>query len=480
MDEKKLRKGCTITIIVYLFLVVTFFFICGDQLHFRNDVTDMLSPFATLGEITSETIVEQEMKLDGDTLTGISLMGSTYGRTNTGTLLVEILEGTQLLKSVAIDIAAMADNVSLSIPIQLPVPSTNHITLRITAPDSTPGNAVTLYYGHSRSAARAQIKVALGEDLVRVNGTPLDGALCFSLSTQTKLLFGSYYWYLSGAVFVVLCLYCLFLVKKNAQGKPSQLLKMIIAFSRYRFLMKQLISRDFKTKYKRSVLGILWSFLNPLLSMSVQYIVFSTLFRSNIPNFALYLLIGTVCFSYFSESSSMTLQSIVLNASLITKVYVPKYIYPVTRVMSSTINFLLSMIPLFLVVLITRTPIRLSFLLLPFGVICLVALCLGVGMILASSMVFFRDTQFLWGVVSTLWMYATPIFYPETIIPAKFLPLFKCNPLYHIIRFIRIILMEGISPEPKAYALMLVASFVPLALGLWIFKKTQDTFIFYL
>ena len=101
-------------------------------------------------------------------------------------------------------------------------------------------------------------------------------------------------------------------------------------------------------------------------------------------------------------------------------------------------------------------------------------------MFLAAAMVFFRDTQFLWGVVSMLWMYATPIFYPESILPQHLLPLFKCNPLYHIIRFIRIILMDGISPEPKAYALMLLAALIPLTLGAAIFKRTQDRFVLHI
>ena len=226
---------------------------------------------------------------------------------------------------------------------------------------------------------------------------------------------------------MLLCLYCGFLIKRNARGQATEVLKLVNAFSRYRFLMKQLVARDFKTKYKRSVLGVLWSFLNPLLTMTVQYIVFSTLFRSNIPNFALYLLIGIVCYSFFNEATTMTLSSIVGNAPLITKVYVPKYIYSVTRVMSSAVNFLLSLIPLFFVVFITRTPIRASFLLLPLGIICLFMLCLGVGMLLATSMVFFRDTQFLWGVVSMLWMYATPIFYPESILPAKLMPYYPVH-----------------------------------------------------
>lgn len=481
MDNNKLKKGCAIVVAAYVILAICFFFICGEQLHSRNDVTDMLTPFATIGEITSDTVVVQQIRPTGELLTGVTLQGENYARSNTGSLVVEILRGDELLDRAEVNIQELEENAPVYIPLEIPINGTDYLTLRITAPESTPGNAVTLYYGNSRSATRAQIKADLGEeDLVQVNGEKLDGALCLSMNTRTKLLFGAYYWYFAGAGLMLLCLYSGFLIKRNARGQTTEGLKLVNAFSRYRFLMKQLVARDFKTKYKRSVLGVLWSFLNPLLTMTVQYIVFSTLFRSNIPNFALYLLIGIVCFSFFSEATTMTLSSIVGNASLITKVYVPKYIYSVTRVMSSAVNFLLSLIPLFLVVFITRTPIRASFLLLPLGIICLFMLCLGVGMLLATSMVFFRDTQFLWGVVSMLWMYATPIFYPESILPAKLIPLFKCNPLYHIIRFIRTVLMDGVSPEPKAYALMLLASLIPLVIGVWVFKKNQDKFVLYL
>ena len=482
MDKGQLKKGCVIAIAIYIVFAVSFFFVCGEQLHYRNDYTDMLAPFATIGEIRSGTIVEQKIKPSGDILTGITLQYANNNRTNSGGLELELLHGDEVLETTSIDYSTLKEGSTLFIPFCTALADhRDYLTLRITAPEGAAENAISFYYGNSRSAARAQISAELEEEeLVRVNGEPLDGALCFSLHTRTKLLFGSYYWYLAGMVLVGLILYCIFLLRKNASGQTTQVLKLIAAFTRYRFLMKQLVARDFKTKYKRSVLGILWSFLNPFLTMAVQYLVFSTLFRSNIPNYGLYLLIGIVCFSFFSESTTMTLSSIVWNAQLITKVYVPKYIYPVTRVMSSAVNFLLSLVPLFLVVLITRTPIRISFLLLPIGIVSLFALCLGVGLLLAASMVFFRDTQFLWSVLSMLWMYATPVFYPESIIPTKFLPLFKCNPLYHIIRFIRVVLMDGISPEPKAYGLMLVASFVPLALGLWVFKKTQDDFIFYL
>ena len=250
--------------------------------------------------------------------------------------------------------------------------------------------------------------------------------------------------------------------------------------TKYRFLIKQLVMRDFKTKYKRSVLGVLWSFLNPLLTMTIQYIVFSTLFRSDIPNFIIYLLSGIICYNFFAETAGLCLSSIVANASLIHKVYLPKYIYPFARALSSSINLLLSLLPLLLMMLLTRTPITPAILLLPFALLMLFLFSYGVGLLLATLMVFFRDTQFLWGVLSMLWMYLTPIFYPETIIPQAFLGVYKLNPLYHILRFVRTLLMSGVSPSPRAYLYCFLLCIAPLLLGLWIFRRKQDRFILYI
>ena len=480
MSQTTLKKGCLAALILFLGLALAFYMVCGEQLHYREDQTDMLTPGGVLGEITDDVVVTQAIRFQGDYLKGITLYGATYGRQNTGMLHLEFYDGETLLATRDVDVSGLEDNSPFAVSFVQALPR-GVLQLRITAPNATYGNAVTLYYGNTRSAAKTEIDAVLGADeLVQVNGEALDGGLCLQVSSRERLWFGTYYWYFVAAGFVLLGCCCLCLLRKNRLGQRSLVLNMIAAFSRYGYLMKQLVSRDFKTKYKRSVLGVLWSFLNPLLTMTVQYVIFSTLFRSAIPNFAVYLLIGIVCFSFFSEATSMALTSIVSNAPLITKVYVPKYIYPLTRVMSSTINFLLALIPLFAVLLITHTPIRPAALLMPLAVVCLFAVCLGIGMLLASAMVFFRDTQFLWGVLSMLWMYATPIFYPESIIPASIMPLYKCNPLYHIIRFIRIILMDGISPEPKAYGLMLVAAFVPLLLGVLVFKKTQDRFVLHI
>lgn len=480
MNPKTLKKGCAVAMVAYLIIAVLFYWIGGDQLRYRDNQSDMLTPSGVVNEITSDIVLEQEIPAEGELLTQLNLVGATYARTNTGTLHLEVcsLDG-QVLTSYDVDVSQMQDNAEFSVVFPQPVAiSDGRALLRVTAPEATPGNAVALYYGTTMSAARYEVEVGLSEaDRLSINGKVQEYALSVRVMSREALLFGSYYWYLAAAGFVILVSVCVYLMQKNESGKGSRLLNLFVAFDRYRYLMKQLVARDFKTKYKRSVLGVLWSFLNPLLTMLVQYIVFSTLFKSDIPNFALYLLIGIVCFNFFNEATSMSLVSIVGNASLITKVYMPKYIYPLTRVMSSTVNFLLALIPLFIVMLVTGEPIRPVILLLPLGLVCLFCIALGIGMILSSAMVFFRDTQFLWGVISMLWMYATPIFYPESIIAEEFMTLYKMNPLYHVVRFIRIILIDGISPEPKAYGLMLLASLIPLVIGVVVFKKTQDKFV---
>ena len=479
MNQKTVRKGCGIALAAYLILAVLLYWIGGDQFHYRDEQTDMLTASAPIGEITKDQVVTQAISVSGEELRGVTFLGATYERQNTGSLLVEVLEDGQLLGSASVDLSTLQDNSTFTVSFSPAIPiSSAKAELRITAPDSEPGNAVTLYMGNTMSATRAEVEVAIAEeDCVFVNGTPLAGSLCTSVQSREFLWFGQYYGVFAGVLFVLLVCACAWVLSRHKRGKPSRILYVFTAFSRYRFLIKQLVARDFKTKYKRSVLGVLWSFLNPLLTMAVQYVVFSTLFKSDIPNFPVYLLTGIVCFNFFNEAASMSLTSIVGNAALITKVYVPKYIYPLTRVMSSTINFLLSLIPLLLVILVTQTPIRISVLLLPFGLACLFAFSLGIGMLLASAMVFFRDMQFLWGVLSMIWMYLTPVFYPESIIPAQFMTVYKMNPLYQIIRFFRIALMDGVSPEPKAYLLMLLVSFIPLLIGALVFKKTQDRFV---
>lgn len=265
--------------------------------------------------------------------------------------------------------------------------------------------------------------------------------------------------------------------RMTLRGINNPLAMALTMITRYNFLMRQLVSRDFKKKYKRSVLGVAWSFLNPLLTMGVQYIVFSTLFRRDTRNYPVYLLTGTVFFNFFNEACTHGMDSITSNAALIKKVYIPKYIFPFSRVISSLINFLLTLIPLTLVMLLTGTPIRPSAVLLVFDIACMTAFVTGMVLLLTTAMTFFQDTRFLWGVASMLLMYLTPIFYPVSIIPQSFLPLYSLNPMVQYITFARTLLIDGVSPGPGLYAMCMASGALFLTAGVIAFRRMQDRFM---
>ena len=481
LNRKDVRRFCVGCIVAYLLFALLFWAVANDQLRFREENTNAIHASSMIGELVQGVELRQPFRAEADELLNLSMMMSTYIRENTSHLLLRIEDmNGDAVAQIEVPLQDALDNAVHLVPFDRPIPVTrgDMYTLVITTADGVLGNAVTLWYGNTVATVHAEVEKKIPEEeRLRINGELQNGMLHYSFRTRSYLWLGRHYWPAAFAVGLLLVTALLHLDIAAGKGKSTTGLRMLAAFLQYGYLMRQLVARDFKTKYKRSVLGILWSFLNPLLTMAVQYIVFSTLFRSDIPNFPLYLLTGIVCFNFFNEASNMTLQSIVGNAALITKVYVPKYIYPVSRVLSSMINLLLSLLPLFAVMLLTHTPFRPALLLLPFGLVCLVAFSLGVGFFLSTSMVFFRDTQFLWGVLSMLWMYLTPIFYPESIIPGQYMLLYKCNPLYHIIRFFRIVLMDGVSPEPKAYLLCIIVSVLPLAAGALFFKKQQDKFI---
>lgn len=267
----------------------------------------------------------------------------------------------------------------------------------------------------------------------------------------------------------------------NSAGRNNDSARdMLHSLGKYGFLIRQLVSRDFRLKYKRSILGVFWSFLNPLLHMAVLYVVFSALFRFDIEYYPVYLLSGIVMFNFFSEASSLTMNSIIDSAELIKKVYVPKYIYPLTRTISSLINLLISMIPLMAAVLISGLRPAPSFILIAVPILCISVFSLGVGMMLASSMTFFRDTQYLWGVISMIWMYLTPIFYPVSILPEWAVWIIRINPIYYFVDFMRICIIDGCAPGAGEYAVCFGSAVLALILGVRVFNRTQDRFILYL
>lgn len=289
-----------------------------------------------------------------------------------------------------------------------------------------------------------------------------------------------WYWSLCGVSALGLAAYVLHAARLRAQGRDVLPLRILAALRKYRFLLEQLVRRNFNTKYRQSVLGVLWSFLNPLLTMAVQYMVFSTIFRSEIPNFPVYLITGIILFSFFTEAVTLGMDAIVMNGPLLTKVAIPKLIFPVSRTLSSLISLGMSFLPLLLIMLLTGVMPTPALLLLPLLVALLLLFTLGITLILSTMNVFFRDTRFLWSVVSLLWTYATPIFYPESILPELLRPLFRFNPMYQYIDFLRQITLYQTVPAPQRLGMCVLWAAVSLFIGLTVFRRSEDQFVFHL
>ena len=264
------------------------------------------------------------------------------------------------------------------------------------------------------------------------------------------------------------------------------LLEDIMKFSDSRFeiqqympLVKELVRRDLKVKYRRSFLGYLWSLMNPLLMMCVLTAVFSHFFRFDIPNYPLYLIIGQVWFAFFSEATSRAMGSILGNGALLKKVYLPKFVFPMASVFSSLNNMLFSVVAIFIVMLATGISFSISQLLLPVPILFMLIFSMGVAFILSSLAVYFRDMFHLYGVFLTILNYATPIFYPISVVPENIRPLLMLNPLYHYIDYCRQILIQGSVPGIEETALCLIISVVTFGAGLVIFRKMQKKFLLY-
>ncbi|MGX3067081.1 ABC transporter permease [Ursidibacter arcticus] len=255
-------------------------------------------------------------------------------------------------------------------------------------------------------------------------------------------------------------------------------LKQLFAFDE---LLKQLIIRDVKLKYRRSYLGYLWSILNPLMLMVVLVIVFSNLFRFDIPNFPLYLISGQVIFNFMVEATNMSVGSITGNASLLKKTYVPKYIFTLSKVGSSVVNLVFSLGALLLVMLFTGATFSWNLLFFPVILLQLLIYSLGISLFLAAATVFFRDIQYLWGVFVSMWMYLTPIFYPVSIIPEEYQALYQtANPMYWYIEQFRDIVLYAQFPNTQSILMGCGLAFIVLILGACYFNKKQNEFILYI
>ena len=208
--------------------------------------------------------------------------------------------------------------------------------------------------------------------------------------------------------------------------------------------------------------------------------VFSQVFRFDIPNYPLYLICGQTLWSFFNESTNQAMYSVLYNGSLLKKVYIPKYIFPVSRVLSSFVTMSFSLLAIVIVLILTRTPVYWTAILFPIPLVFLLLFSIGVGMVLSALSVYFRDVVHLYSVITLAWMYLTPIFYSLEIVPANVRVLIQCNPIYHYITFFRQLILYGQLPAAGTWLFCLLSSMVMLAAGIAVFRKLQRNFILYL
>ena len=259
-------------------------------------------------------------------------------------------------------------------------------------------------------------------------------------------------------------------------------------FKHYWFLMTQLISRDFKVKYKRSVLGVLWSLLYPILMLTVMTIVFSQMFKFKVEgvNYVVYLMTGIIMWNYFSEASNSAMTSVVMNFGLINKVYIPKYIFPVAKCLFVGINFVLTLIPWLAIVGLSYLGLgqytchfSIYYLLLPYIFLCMFLFTVGISLFLSCVSVFLRDVFYIYGIVLIMWNYLTPVFYSIEIIPGTLQTIFKLNPMYQYLNATRDIVLFGNCPTLGTLCILGGIAALAMTIGSVVFKKNQDKFIYY-
>ncbi|MDO4741294.1 MAG: ABC transporter permease [Eubacteriales bacterium] len=444
--------------------------------------TNHVMPIHDVGNLLRGGLVaEQRFEPGCEQLDSITLWPRVAGEPS-GEMTVEIWQGERMLASRALDIAQMQDYTPCTVgSLAVPLEPGKEAMLRVYATQSEDDAHFSVFYGDS-VAVGGRYEIAVGDiDRLSVSGAPLEGKLTFdyvgySVHGEVMLL----YWALVAALVVAANVAALWLLRVRAAGKSNLILRVIEEVRQYSYLTSRLVSRNFNTKYRQSMLGVLWSVLNPILTMLVLYVVFSTLFRTDTENYIVYLLSGIIVWNFFTEAVNLGLESITNNASIINKVYVPRYIYPISTVVSALINFLIAHIPLVLLCLITGVRITKAYLLLPVAVGYLFLFACGVALLMATSNVFFRDTRFLWSIVTMMWMYLTPIFYTESIISASYIGLYRANPMYQFLYIFRSIIIQGVAPQPIYFLTGLIAAVVPLALGLWVFSRNQNRFVLYL
>lgn len=255
--------------------------------------------------------------------------------------------------------------------------------------------------------------------------------------------------------------------------------KLFQKFKRHQFMFEELVKRDFKQKYKRTVLGMGWSLLSPLLTLLIMRIVFTQFFGRSVEHYTTYLFAGNLIFSFFKESTKGGMVSLLENSPIFTKINVPKYIFLLTKNVSSIINFALTLVVFFLFAAIDGIHFSWRFFALIYPFACLILFNIGIGLILSALFVFFRDITYLYDLFTMLLMYTSAIFYTVDGYPMWMQNIFLCNPVYCVIKYVRLVVIDGSVPSLAFHSLLLFYAPLSLFVGGLIYKKKNHEFLYY-
>ena len=252
-----------------------------------------------------------------------------------------------------------------------------------------------------------------------------------------------------------------------------------IKLKKHQFLFEELVKRDFKKKYKRSVLGVGWSILSPLLTLLVMKLVFTQFFGRNTPHYTIYILCGNVVWSYFSEATRGGMTALMGNAGIFTKVNIPKYLFVLSKNVQALISFLLTILILFAFVAFDSLAFTWKYFLLLYPIVLFVLFNIGMGMILSAWYVFFRDVEYLYDIFLRLLMYMSAIFYTLNNYSQQVQQLFLLNPVYVFIKYFRMIIIDSEIPSGTFHLLMFGYTALALLLGSIMYKKNNTKFLYY-
>lgn len=264
----------------------------------------------------------------------------------------------------------------------------------------------------------------------------------------------------------------------DSSARPSAFVEELLALIRYRDLIGQLISRNIKTRYKRSFLGVAWTMVNPLLMMVVLTLVFSQLFRSSVPDYALYVLSGLLIWNFFAQSTTAAMSDLIWSGGLIGRISIPKSVFAVSAVGTGLVNLGLALVPYGLIALLFGARLSPALLLLPVPVLAALVFTLGVALLVSAAAVYFPDVMPMYEIALTIWLYLTPVIYPVGMVPERVLSILRLNPVFYLVQAFRSVVYEGRAPSGPALLVSLGIAVAVLLLGWWVFTLKAREYVY--